>query len=263
MQPQFDLSGQNILITGGAGYLGRAIAVSLASSGATVLINGRCIERCEALADDLCSLGLMANAAAFDVTDGAAVAQFFENYGDQPLNGLVNNAFAGAGGTIETLSSEAYNESYDVTVIAAQRLIKAALPFFRRALANGKQASIVNIMSMYGLVSPVPDLYDSPQSTNPPSYGAAKAALGQLTRYAACEFGHEGIRVNAVAPGPFPSPEVQKQNPDFVARLSQRVPMKRIGAAEEVAGPITFLLSPAASYVNGAVLNVDGGWTSW
>jgi NAD(P)-dependent dehydrogenase (short-subunit alcohol dehydrogenase family) len=116
---------------------------------------------------------------------------------------------------------------------------------------------------MYGIVSPITDVYDTPQSTNPPSYGAAKAALGQLTRYAACEFGHEGIRVNAVAPGPFPAPVVQQQSPEFVARLCQQVPMKRIGSAEEIAGPVAFLLSRAASFVNGAVLTVDGGWTSW
>jgi NAD(P)-dependent dehydrogenase (short-subunit alcohol dehydrogenase family) len=263
MQTPFELTGQTILITGAAGYLGRAMTAALARAGAEVLINGRSAERCAALADDLLALGFKARPAPFDVTDADAVVGFFDAHGDKPLHGLVNNAFAGAGGTIETLSSEAYGESYDVTVVAAQRLIRGALPALRRAVATCGSASIVNILSMYGLVSPVPHVYDTPQSTNPPSYGAAKAALGQLTRYAACEFGHEGIRVNAVAPGPFPAPAVQQQNPDFVARLCQLIPMKRIGSAEEIAGPVTFLLSPAASFVNGAVLTVDGGWTCW
>lgn len=263
MQTPFDMTGQTILITGAAGYLGRAMTAALARVGAEVLINGRSAERCAALADDLQAQGFKARPAPFDVTDSDAVMGFFDAHGDQPLHGLVNNAFAGAGGTIETLSSEAYGGSYDVTVVAAHRLIRGALPALRRAVASGGSASIVNILSIYGLVSPIPEVYDSPQSTNPPSYGTAKAALGQLTRYAACEFGHEGIRVNAVAPGPFPAPAVQQQNPEFVARLTERVPMKRIGNAEEIAGPVVFLLSPAASFVNGAVLTVDGGWTSW
>lgn len=263
MQTLFDMTGQTILITGATGYLGRAMTLALARAGAEVLINGRSAERCKAFAEDLRAMGLMVRPAAFDVTAADEVSGFFEAQGAQPLNGLVNNAFAGAGGTIETLSSESYGASYDVTVVAAHRLIQGALPSLRRAIATGGSASIVNILSMYGLVSPIPEVYDAPQSTNPPSYGAAKAALGQLTRYAACEFGHEGIRVNAVAPGPFPAPALQQQSPDFVARLCQRVPMKRIGSAEEIAGPVTFLLSPAASFVNGAVLTVDGGWTSW
>lgn len=257
------MTGRVVLVTGAAGYLGRAMVLSLAEAGAEVLINGRRAERCEALAQELRGRGLRARPAAFDVTDAGAVAGFFDRLGDRPLHGLVNNAFAGGGGTIETLDSAAYGASYEVTVVAAHRLIRLALPAFRRAVRESGAAAVVNVLSMYGLVSPVPELYDTPQSTNAPSYGTAKAALGQLTRYGACEFGHEGIRVNAVAPGPFPAPAVQAENAAFVGRLEQRVPMKRIGAAEEISGPVTFLLSPAASYVNGAVLNVDGGWTSW
>jgi NAD(P)-dependent dehydrogenase (short-subunit alcohol dehydrogenase family) len=263
MHTPFDMTGKRILITGATGYLGRAMSVALAKAGAEVLINGRNVERCAELAEELRGLGLKVAPAVFDVTDSVAVAAYFREFADQSLHGLVNNAFVGAGGTIETQSSDAYFASYDVTVVAAHRLIQSALPALRRAVAPNQTVSIVNVLSMYGSVSPVPDLYDSPDTTNPPSYGAAKAALGQLTRYAACEFGPEGIRVNAVAPGPFPAPEVQREAPDFIARLSQRVPMKRIGQAEEIAGPVTFLLSSAASYVNGATLSVDGGWTSW
>src|SRR5258707_3109708 len=91
-----------------------------------------------------------------------------------------------------------------------------------------------------------------PQPTNPPFYGAAKAALLQWTRYAACEFGPEGIRVNSISPGPFPSESVQKSNPAFIDRLSNKVPMGRIGRADEIRGPTLFLASSASSFVNGA-----------
>jgi NAD(P)-dependent dehydrogenase (short-subunit alcohol dehydrogenase family) len=116
---------------------------------------------------------------------------------------------------------------------------------------------------MYGIVSPDPRIYKSASEINPPSYGTAKAALLQWTRYAACEFGLEGIRVNSVSLGPFPSIEVQVKSPNFIDKLALRVPMGRIGQSKEAGGPIMFLMSSASSYVNGSNLVVDGGWTSW
>ena len=124
-------------------------------------------------------------------------------------------------------------------------------------------ASIINISSMYGSVSPRIEIYEQPEAANPPYYGAVKAAVNQYSRYAAVEFGHLGIRVNALAFGPFPAPKVLKENPAFVKKLSQNVPLGRVGYSQEVVGPILFLASPASAYVNGAVIPVDGGWTAW
>ncbi len=116
---------------------------------------------------------------------------------------------------------------------------------------------------MYAMVSPDLGVYDSGNVANPPFYGAAKGALLQWTRYAACEFGKEGIRVNSISPGPFPSDAVQEKDPDFIMRLAKKVPMGRIGLAKEIKGPTLFLASSASSYVNGSNLVVDGGWTCW
>ncbi len=91
----------------------------------------------------------------------------------------------------------------------------------------------------------------------------AKAALIQYTKYAAVEFGKEKIRVNAISPGPFPSLEVQKKDPSLIKRLSKKVSLNRIGKESELRGPVIFLASDASSYVNGANLVVDGGWTAW
>lgn len=258
------LAGRTALVTGATGHLGRAMSGALAKAGAHVLINGRDPGRCAALAAELRAAGYSSEAAAFDVTDPAAVERFVSERGSEtPLNVLVNNAAVGRGGTIETSVDQDYVEAFDIAVLAAQRLIRHLLPALRAARARDGDASVVNISSMYGLVSPDLRAYDAPGSSNPPFYGAAKAALVQLTRYAACQFGSEGIRFNAIAPGPFPGPAAQQTLPAMVERLTSRVPLGRIGQPDEMGGPLVFLASPMSSFVTGIVLPVDGGWTAW
>lgn len=261
--PQFDLSGRSVLVTGATGYLGQEMARALARAGAHVLVNGRTQQTCTELAERLKADGLKAQAAAFDICDDDAVASFFDHFDAPPLACLINNAYAGGGGTLKTASLEAFRTSYDVAVVSAQRLTVAALPHLRATVAEFGDASIINLASMYGLVSPDPRTYATPEGTNPPFYGAAKAALVQYTRYAACELGPEGIRVNALAPGPFPQTNVLRDAPEFVAMLARKTPLGRVGSAHEIGGPVVFLASPAASFVTGTTLSADGGWTSW
>lgn len=260
---RFSLESRQVLITGAAGYLGRAMALGLAEMGANVILNGRNRERVEQFADELCKMGFNATPAVFDVNDEQTVRSWFDLYGDAPLHGLVNNAYAGGAGSIETSSEDDYRNSFEVSLVSAHRLLHYALPNLRVAVRECGNASVVNIGSMYGLVSPDQRVYKNKQAANPPFYGAAKAALLQWTRYAACEFGSECIRVNAISPGPFPSIDVQAANPDFIATLAKKVPMNRIGRAEEIQGALSFLISDASTFVNGANLVVDGGWTCW
>lgn len=262
IQRLFSLEGRHALVTGATGYLGLAMARALAECGAHVHINGRKPETCEAVTATLRADGLQASAAAFDIGDGRAVSDWFEGLFGGELSVLVNNAYTGRGGGTEHVDPQDFRDSYDVAVVSAHRLFRAALPLLRRARARHGDASVINISSMYGFVSPDPSLY-RPEGRNPPFYGAAKAALAQLSRYAACEFGPEGIRVNAVAPGPFPALEVQNTAPDFVAELAKKTPLERIGSAEEIKGAVAYLASPAASYTTGTTLHVDGGWTAW
>lgn len=259
----FSLRGKTALITGATGHLGASTAAIFAEAGARVLINSRTSERADELVARLNVDGYTAESAVFDVTSPTEIASFAEHLQGDPLHVLVNNAYLGGAGNIECAGSDSYASSYDVTMIAAHRLLTALLPNLRQAARQCGDASVINLASMYALVSPDPRIYESPSATNPPFYGAAKAALLQWTRYAACEFGKEGIRINAISPGPFPSQAVQDTNPAFVERLVTKVPMGRIGASDEIRGPMLFLAAPASSFVNGANLVVDGGWTCW
>ncbi|MFA6901899.1 MAG: SDR family oxidoreductase [Gallionellaceae bacterium] len=259
----FGIKGKTALITGATGYLGSAMAYILAEAGAHVLVNSRSQERSDALVKNLIDSGYSAGSAVFDVTHQQGVDRFFLDLQARPLHILINNAYVGGAGSIELSNTEAYADSYEVTVLAAHKLLQAALPALRKAVQQDGEASVINLASMYAIVSPDQRIYESASGVNPPFYGAAKAALLQWTRYAACEFGAEGIRVNSISPGPFPSEAVQKNNPAFIEKLTHKVPMKRIGLSDEIKGPALFLASSASSFVNGANIVVDGGWTCW
>ncbi|MGJ8648959.1 MAG: SDR family NAD(P)-dependent oxidoreductase [Opitutaceae bacterium] len=257
-----NLKGKTILITGAGGYLGSAMAKGFAAAGGFVYLNGRNREALSALHDEIAASGGQSSVLPFDVSDSEAskVALSEIEAAHGCLDVLVNNAYHGKGGTLENSSNSDFTESYRIGVTAAADLVRSALPLLRSASSG---ASVINIASMYGLVSPDPRVYDNSESTNPPFYGAAKAALIQLTRYLACELAKDNIRVNALCPGPFPAPTVGETNPDFIERLAERVPLGRTGRADEIAGPAVFLASDASSYVTGTTLCVDGGWTAW
>lgn len=259
----FSLVGKTVLITGAAGHLGSAMTTALAAAGAHILVNSRQRDHALREVDRIRLAGGLADAAVFDVTDPSAIDAFFLNRGDLALHGLINNAYAGGAGTIESSGPSAYEKAFAITVEASHNLLKAALPSLRLAVQSSGDASVINIASMYAMVSPDQRVYDSAPVANPPYYGAAKAALLQWTRYAACEFGKEGIRVNAISPGPFPAQAVNEKNPRFAEKLVDRVPLGRTGQASELGGPAVFLTSSASSFVNGANIVVDGGWTCW
>ena len=259
----FDLTEKVALVTGATGHLGVDIALALAEAGAHVLVNSRSFDRSARLVKLLLDGGYSAESAVFDVTDQNAVNYYFAERQDSPLHVLVNNAYSGSAGNIESSTSSDYLQSYNIVMLAAHNLLKASLPSMRRAIQHCGDASVINLASMYGMVSPDQRIYAISKDINPPFYGAAKAALIQWTRYAACEFGKEGLRINSISPGPFPSDNIQDRDQKFIGELSRKVPLGRIGSPNEIKGPILFLASSASTYVNGANLVVDGGWTCW
>src|SRR5579864_285550 len=263
---QFRLDGRVALLTGAAGHLGRFMAQALAQAGAHVVLNGRNSAALEALLQEISGRGVACSIACFDVTDESAVrehvARIAKTHGR--LDVLVNNASSGSPGTLETAKATDFEQIYRVNVIGAFQLLQCALPILREAASHRQGgASVVNISSMYGSVSPDPAIYGTSGANSPPYYGAAKAALLQFTRYAACHLAADRIRVNCISPGPFPAERYLQRDPDFAGRLQAKTPMRRTGDPSELQGPLLFLASDASSYVTGVNLAVDGGWTAW
>ncbi len=262
----FRLDGRVALVTGAAGYLGRSMAYALAGAGAEVILIGRDQTRLQELAGKMRAQGLAVSSTGFDLRSEPAVRDFIAGINDKygRLDIIINNAYNGITGTVETAKTEDFTASYEIAVTAAFRLVQAALPLLTKAAGeNYGGASVINIASMYGTVSPDPEIYGDSGSNNPPFYGTAKAGLIQLTRYLACHLAGSKIRVNSISPGPFPPQDITIKNPEFYQKLCEKNPMRRIGHPDELRGAALFLASDASSYVTGVNVPVDGGWTAW
>jgi NAD(P)-dependent dehydrogenase (short-subunit alcohol dehydrogenase family) len=235
------------------------MARALAEAGAHVIVNGRDAAALEHFAAGLAAEGLSVEAAAFDAHDVAAIRDFFGRR--ERLDVLVNNIGFMQAKSFLDLAPADFAATYGATVTTAFETVRASLAALKAAAAAGGDASVINVSSLYGRVAPDGRLYDRREQQSPFHYGPAKAGLEQLTRHLAAELGPEKIRVNALVPGAFPRPG--KMPPGLEDRLAARTMLARIGAPREIAGPLLFLAAPASTYVTGASLIVDGGWTAW
>jgi len=263
---QFSLKNKIVLVTGAAGHLGSQMVWALAQMGAHVILNGRNRANLQAMQNELHAQNFEATLWAIDITDKEVVSNelpiILDKFGQ--LDVLINNAYAGVPATLEKSRVEQFAQAYDLCVSSAFHLIQTALPHLKQA-AKQTSAAIINVSSMYGVISPDPSIYHDSGMNNPPYYGAAKAALLQLTRYLACHLATDNIRVNALVPGAFPksSQELKERSPEFYKDLCQKIPMQRVGAAHELQGAVVFLASQASSFMTGAQICIDGGMTAW
>lgn len=268
----FSLSGRTAVVTGAGGYFGRAFVETLLDAGATVHMYGRSTKITEHAERLSATYGAdRAVPVQADCTDDeqfrAALDSSIERSGGIDI--LVNNAyefspktgFNDPSGRFERISREQWMRGLEAGVYwaaAASQIIAEHMK------ARGK-GSIVNISSMYGVVSPDPTLYEGRTVFNPPTYSAGKAALLSLTRYVAAFYGKYNVRCNAVLPGSFPNMDPNAFNrpsdDGFIQMLAAKTVLGRVGKVEELQGALLFLASDASQYVTGHALLVDGGWT--
>jgi NAD(P)-dependent dehydrogenase (short-subunit alcohol dehydrogenase family) len=257
---QVDLRGQTALVTGGAAGIGRAIAQSLANNHAQVAIVDVAAEAAAQTAAELVEAGGQAIAIAADVSDAVAIRSAAEAVEKRlgPIRILVNNAGINTvkdRRPIHEYSRDDWDRIVRVDLTGVFVTSQAVVP---RILSAGG-GRIVNIASVAGLV---PLRLQS-------AFVAAKAGVVSLTRSMALELGPAGILVNCIAPGSIMTAGTRALFYDALGAYSEKaasllahVPLGRPGTAEEVAHAVLFLVAPEASYINGAVLTVDGGWTA-
>jgi NAD(P)-dependent dehydrogenase (short-subunit alcohol dehydrogenase family) len=272
----FRLDGRVALVTGGAGLLGRRYCEALLVAGAQVVVGDLDGARAEALADELSSVDALG--VQLDVADqgsaNEAVQHGVRRFGH--LDILVNNAALTVRGGSERLSPADYFAPFEdykrdvwdaALAVNLTGMVLCAQAAGRQMLSQDPPGGvIVNISSTYGVVAPDPRLYEGVKSpyadsgfNTPVSYAVTKTAVLGLTRYLATYWGRKNIRVNALTPhGVF-----DNHDESFVRNFAYRSPLGRMARNDEYRGALLFLVSDASSYMTGANLIVDGGWTAW
>ncbi|WP_135552754.1 SDR family NAD(P)-dependent oxidoreductase [Paenibacillus cymbidii] len=260
MHDLFSLQGKVAIVTGGAGYLGSSMVEALLARGAAVAVADP-VDLPESFASLQGRERLLHVRCDVAQTDSirAALQEIHGHFGRIDI--LVNNVNIPGGGRgqsneLEHMTDEVWSKGVDGAVGTVFRCTRESIPYLKE---HG--GAIVNNASMYGMVSPDPAMYGE-LSKNPPNYGAGKSGVIQFTRYCAAHLAHYGIRANSVSPGPFPKPRLGYEE-WFMNRLADKTMLKRTGRQHEVAGAVVFLASPAADYITGVNIPVDGGWTAW
>jgi NAD(P)-dependent dehydrogenase (short-subunit alcohol dehydrogenase family) len=259
VQQLFDLSGRVALITGATGHLGQAMAAALAEAGARVIVASRNANKAQAAVARL--QGAQSGrhlTVAIDHLDEESIERGFNSAVEQAgqIDILVNNGHQGLIADWRDVSGEQFNRQ--LANATGYFLLSRALR--NHSVARQAPASILLLGSMYGIVGSYPDVYDEVSAASPAAYHALKGSIVHLTRHLAVYWAVDGVRVNCLSPGPFPSATA---NSELIERLKKRSPLGRIGSPEELKGAVVFLASDASSYMTGQNLVIDGGWTAW
>ena len=257
VQKLFDLTGKVVLITGGCGHLGSAMSRALAEAGAAVVLTSREAVRAETAAARLPGPAEH-HGIALDQMDPASIERGWNDALSRAgrIDVLVNNGHEGLASDLTNVTAEQFSRQ----LANATGYFLLARLAHDHVVARKAPASIVMLGSMYGLVGSYPDAYAGITNASPVAYHTLKGGILHMTRHLAVYWAADGVRVNCLSPGPFPS---DKADPRMVERLCTKSPMKRMGVPSELKGAIVFLASDASSYMTGQNLVIDGGWTSW
>ncbi len=255
---KFCLSDRTIVVTGGCGSLGQEMVKALCQFKARVIIADVDRPKGQALAAQLKDQGLKVEYYHFDMTDiknlKTNIQKLIKSKGN--FNGWINTAYPRTrdwGTKLEQIRYDSWQKNIDM------HLTSYALSSTYAAQCMKKRGgSIINLSSIYGVVGPDFDIYANTTMTMPAAYAAIKAGIINTSRYLASYFGKYNVRVNALCPGGI----FDRQNPRFVRKYAARNCLKRMAKADEIASSVVFLSSEASSYITGAVIMVDGGWTA-
>jgi NAD(P)-dependent dehydrogenase (short-subunit alcohol dehydrogenase family) len=247
----FDISGKVALVTGGSSGIGKMIATGFAANGAKVYIASRKLQVCEEVAEELSKVGTCIPLQA-DLSSHEGVVSLADRMKqlEPRLDVLVNNSGAAWGAPLDDFPESGWDKVYDLNVKAPFFMIQQLRPALRAAATADRPSKVINVASINGLTVPDMDTY---------SYSSSKAALIHLTRVLARALAKDQIRVNAIAPGPFPSRMMAETIEKTRDKILARVPAGRLGQPEDAAGVAIFLASQASDYVHGAVIPMDGG----
>ena len=267
---KFRIDGRVAVVTGGAGLLGAEFCRALADAGATVVVADLDTKKAEEVAAGLRARGAQAAGVALDVTRPESVAAVVQRAGDEHgrLDILVNSAALDpkfdathheqAANTFEDYPLDLWNQALAVNLTG---MFLCSQAVSRPMLEQGRGV-IINICSTYGLVGPDQRIYErpgKPRQFKPVYYSVTKSGVLGMTHYLATYFAGSGIRVNALTPGGV----FNDHDEGFVANYAARTVLGRMARRDEMNGALLFLASDASSYMTGANLVVDGGWTAW
>ena len=251
LQDLFGIDGNVAVVTGGSRGIGRMIAEGYVRAGARVYITARKAEACEQTARELSEFGECVALPGDLSTEQGCNAFAAEIAGrESQVDILVNNAGATWGAPLAEYPDAAWDKVLSVNVKGVFHLTRALAPQLRAAASPEAPARVINVGSIDGIHVPMLETY---------AYSASKAAVHQLTRHLAKRLAPEHITVNAIAPGPFPSKMMAATLDAFSDEIIAGCPLGRIGKSSDMAGVAIYLASPAASYVTGAIIPVDGG----
>ena len=247
----FSVKDKTVLITGGSRGIGLMMASTFVKNGAKVYISSRNAEVCQSVESELSKIGTcVAIPADLSTAEGQESLVAAINQKVDALDVLINNAGANWSAPFSEYPEKGYDKVMSINVKPIFFLTQALLPLLEKSASLERPACVINVGSIDGLrVSQIDNS----------AYGMSKAAVHHLTKILAIKFANKGITVNAIAPGPFPSKMTKSMLDQAQAMVEKANPLGRIGKAGDMGGIAVFLASEAGSYLNGAIIPVDGG----